>query len=42
MNILTCDLQRNTEGVTSPYNPVVHETTKDFKPTNIQTKIVQV
>jgi hypothetical protein len=26
----------------SPYNPVVHETTKDFKPTNIQSKIVQV
>jgi hypothetical protein len=26
----------------SPYNPVVRETTKDFKPTNIQTKIVQV
>jgi hypothetical protein len=26
----------------SPYNPVVHEITKDFKPTNIQTKIVQV
>jgi hypothetical protein len=26
----------------SPYNPVVHETTKDFKPNNIQTKIVQV
>jgi hypothetical protein len=26
----------------SPYNPVVRETAKDFKPTNIQTKIVQV
>jgi hypothetical protein len=26
----------------SPYNPVVRETMKDFKPTNIQTKIVQV
>jgi hypothetical protein len=26
----------------SPYNLVVRETTKDFKPTNIQTKIVQV
>jgi hypothetical protein len=26
----------------SPYNPVVHEITKDFKQTNIQTKIVQI
>jgi hypothetical protein len=26
----------------SPYNLVVRETTTDFKPTNIQTKIVQV
>jgi hypothetical protein len=26
----------------SSYNPVVHKTIKDFKPTNIQTKIVQV
>jgi hypothetical protein len=26
----------------SSYNPIVCETTKDFKPTNIQTKIVQV
>jgi hypothetical protein len=26
----------------SPYNPVVCETMKDFKPTNIQTKIIQV
>jgi hypothetical protein len=24
----------------SLYNPVVHETMKDFKPTNIQTKII--
>jgi hypothetical protein len=26
----------------SPYNLVVHKTMKDFKPTNIQSKIVQV
>jgi hypothetical protein len=26
----------------SPHNPIVCEITKDFKPTNIQTKIVQV
>jgi hypothetical protein len=26
----------------SPYNPVVRETNKDFKPTNIQIKIVQI
>jgi hypothetical protein len=26
----------------SSYNPVVREITKDFKPINIQTKIVQV
>jgi hypothetical protein len=26
----------------SPYNLIVYETMKDFKPTNIQTKIVQV
>jgi hypothetical protein len=26
----------------NPYNPVVRKITKDFKPTNIPTKIVQV
>jgi hypothetical protein len=26
----------------SPYNLVVRETTKDFKPINLQTKIVQI